>query len=436
MFEYNNNTRKKTHRLILLNRLLNREYLAHVLAYENLSDGDLITLPRANSKFIEKVIVHKIETDCDGLIGYILEIQDFDYIPRVEILWRGTHNLASLHMDLETGGPGAISYNNARLKVITKINKVIDHLYKKTGERIIVGVSGHSLGGALAQRCFTDLLGVKVRNNHNAISSDKILKLELAVFNSAGVDEETYKKANRYSEYFNETGSKQKSRAFSITADYCLNDGDGIQQVGRKNILVGSPWVNVNLFKFNQSGSFFKKIIFGVISGGLFDVVCRQIFPFKAVSNSKSDSTDKNNFTELNKFESKSIINAKSSISRVFAGSLLMLSGYKLAKTVAAHTEKHSYLLEKYNLALKNQDVKIFSNKLLDHNIDIVGSSEIERELLGEKSWIINNRGFDLISSGLHFLTRPILRNLNIVKKEVNANIKNCNYSKFAQASL
>ena len=176
--------------------------------------------------------------------------------------------------------------------------------------------------------------------------------------------------------------------------------------------------------------------------GGLFDVVGRQIFPFKIKvipnSNSKSDSTDKNSFTELSKFEPKSIVKTKSFISRVLAGSLLVLSGYKLAKTVAAHTEKHSYLLEKYNLALKNQDVKIFSNKLLDHSIDIVGSAEIERELLGEKSWIINNRGFDLISSGLHFLTRPILKNLNTVTKQVNTNIKNCNcdYRNFKQPCL
>jgi hypothetical protein len=399
--------KKKAHKLTLLLRLVNREYLAHVLAYEDLTDGASIVLPGVNSKPIEKVIVHKIETGCDGLVGYILEINDPSGAPRVEIIWRGTHNRSSMHMDLESGGPGAVSYEKARLRIIFQINTIIKHLYEKTGDRVIVGVSGHSLGGALAQRCFTDLAAAMVQNesfknlhknnttievankhgftfdDRSAINLDKICKLELGAFNSAGVDNKTYENSKLFSEYLHR-------ESFTITADYCLNDRDGVQQVGEKNILADCRFANVNLFKFNSPRNLAKQIAVGATIGGLSEAINRKVC-----------SSKKNR-----------------ALCSVLAG-VFAVGGYKLAGTVMAHTTKHSILLENYNLALQTKDFKIFNNKLPDNKeIDRIGSNKIAQELLVNKSWFINNGVTDLLCRGLYFLAAPILNNKLVAKSE------------------
>ena len=404
---------KKIQNALMMNRLVHREYLAHTLAYtdqdligNSLSDDTTIRIPCFSSISGKQIdaTVHKIETGHNSLVGYILEIDDGEHTPRVEIVWRGTHNLASAHMDLEKDGAGASSYEEARKRIIPQINAVVEHLSHKTGGRVIIGVSGHSLGGALSQRCLTDLACAMVQNDadtrvakKSAISSKfneksvnhtinlandngfaaedrehinihNVLKLELGAFNSTGVDDTTYNKAHYFSEYLQNPfyGHKQ-GKSFSITTDYCLNSRDGVQQTGKKNILANCPFANVNLFKFNPPRNIYKQLAAGAVASA----IATPLGPF----------------------------------GMLLAG----LSIYKGVGTMDAHTTKHSSF-EDYNMVLNNKNFEIYSNKKPNRGgRDTLGESKISQQLLGQKSYIANNLVSNTLSSGLHFATTPFL---------------------------
>jgi hypothetical protein len=402
------------HNAIMMNRLIHREYLAHTLAYIDkdlednpLTDGSVIKVPSfssINGKMVDAV-VHKIETGHKSLVGYVLEIDDHEHPPRVEIVFRGTHNMASAHMDLEFGGAGAQSYHEARERIISQINAVVEHVSVKSGGRVIVGVSGHSLGGALAQRCIADLACAMVQNDadlrvshkpanaskinapsashiidlantagfaaehRNHLNIHNILKLELAAFNSTGIDDNTYRQAHFFSEYLQNPfyGHKQK-KVFSITADYCLNSRDGVQQTGSKNIFANCPFSNVNLFKFNPPRNGYKQVATAGVAATL---AATALGPLG-----------------------------------------LLLSGlgvYKMLGTCDAHTAKHASF-EKYNLVLNNAVFEIYSNKKPNNGgRDQLGEAKISQQLLGRKSFIVNNPVSRMATASFHFITKPVL---------------------------
>lgn len=404
---------KNIQNALTMNRLLHREYLAHTLAYvdkdiegNTLADDTTIRIPSFSSidgKLVDAT-VHRIETGHDSLVGYILEIDDHEHPPRVEIVFRGTHNIASGHMDLESGGAGAQSYDEANERIISQINAVVEHLAVKTGGRVIIGSSGHSLGGALAQRCITDIACAMVQNdadtrisnkssttskinqactnriitlanksgfaakNRNHLNINNILKLELGAFNSTGVDDETYHQAHYFSEYLQNSfyGYKQ-GKSFSITADYCLNSRDGVQQTGKKNIFANCPFANVNLFKFNPPRNIYKQLASGIVAG----VAATPLGPF----------------------------------GMLLAG----LSVYKGVGTYTAHTSKHASFKD-YNLVLNNKDFEIYSNKKPNNGgRDTLGEAKISQQLLDKKSFIATNTASEMFTAGLHFITKPIL---------------------------
>jgi hypothetical protein len=404
---------KSIQNAIMMNRLIHREYLAHTLAYVDkdidgnpLEDGSVIRVPSFSSisgKMVDAT-VHKIETGHDSLVGYVLEINDHESTPRVEILFRGTHNVASAHMDLESGGAGAKSYHEARERIISQINAVVEHVAVKSGGRVILGVSGHSLGGALAQRCIADIACSMVQNdadlrvsnkpattskinaesanhiidlanksgfaaeNRNHLNIHNILKLELAAFNSTGVDDKTYHQAHYFSEYLQNSfyGYKQ-GKSFSITADYCLNSRDGVQQTGSKNIFANCPFTNLNLFKFNPPRNGYKQLATGVAAG----LAATSFGP----------------------------------LGMLLAG----IGVYKGAGTCDSHTAKHASF-ENYNLVLNNKVFEIYSNKKPNNGgRDPIGEAKISQQLLGRKSFVANNSISMIFTSGLHFITTPLL---------------------------
>lgn len=406
--------KKNIQNALMMNRLIHREYLAHTLAYVDkdiegnpLADDAIISIPSfssVNGKMVNAT-VHKIETGHDSLIGYILEIDDHEHTPRVEIVFRGTHNLASAHMDLESGGAGAKSYDEANERIISQINAVVEHVAVKSGGRVIVGVSGHSLGGALAQRCIADIACAMVQNdadtrisnkptnaskineesaNHiitlannsgfasksrNHLNIHNILKLELGAFNSTGIDDKTYNQAHYFSEYLQNSfyGYKQ-GKSFSITADYCLNSRDGVQQTGRKNVFANCPFANLNLFKFNPPRNKYKQLAAGAAAAGLAGATFGPI-------------------------------------GMLLAG----LGVYKGVGTCDSHTAKHASF-ENYNLVLNNKDFEIYSNKKPNNGgRDTLGEAKITQQLLGRKSFIANNIASNMLTSFVYFTARPLI---------------------------
>lgn len=413
---------KKIRNAAMMHRLLNKEYLAHTLAYaskdtngNDICDDSIISLPCFSTNDGEPInaTIHKIVTGHSSLVGYIVEIDDHKLTPRVEIIWRGTHNLASAHMDLESDGAGAKSYQAARKRIIPQINAVIEHLHNKTGARVIVGVSGHSLGGALAQRCLTDLACSMVQNDADQkkiseqntdskinqqytneiidlaskhgfeakdrenININNILKLELGAFNSTGVDNNTYNNSHKFSEYLQNPFYKYKQgKSFSITADYCLNSRDGVQQTGSKNILASCPFANVNLFKFNPSRNVCKQMAAGLMA----TAISAPLGP----------------------------------VGMLLAG----LSTYKGIGTMDSHTSKHSSF-ENYNLVLHSRDFEIYSNKKPNNGgRDPLGEAKISHQLLGRKSFIANNFLSSMLTKSMHVMTYPIIG--DTIKKEAD----------------
>lgn len=391
---------KNLEHALMMNRLIHREYLAHTLAYVNLVDGTTMKIPGMNGKMVD-AIVHKIETGNDSLVGYVFEINDPQGPPRIEIAFRGTHNMSSAHMDLECGGAGAVSYFNAREGIVSQVNAIVEHLVVKSGGRVILGVSGHSLGGALAQRCMVDIACSMVQNDGDARISNKpanvskisavyakpiinlanksgleretrehinihnIFKLELGVFNSTGVDDESYNKAHYFSEYLqNSFYGYNKKKAFSITADYCLNSRDGVQQTGRRNIFANCPFTNLNLFKFNPPRNWYKQLATGAAVASLAAVALGPIGTF-----------------------------------------LVGLGAYKGSGTFVSHTAKHA-TLEDYNLVLHSKVFEIYTNKKSYNGArDLLGCSKIREQLLDRKSSLINNHASEMLTAWLHYFT-------------------------------
>jgi hypothetical protein len=268
-----------------VHRILSKEYLAKFLIYKNkdiagnlLSEQSTVVIPVANNhdnydynikKYtsIKNAEVYKIITGHNGLVGYMLISTD-PLNPKIDIVWRGTYDQASASINLQADSAGDASYKEASKRIILQINAAVEYLTSQTEQPITISISGHSLGGALAQYCLTDIMQALVQNNcldnikdnpharykeeyikniQELAINDKfavqdithlnlnnIHKLELGAFNSTGVSEAVYNDAHYYSEYLQNNFYAGKKHRFSINADYVINSRDGVQQTGKK----------------------------------------------------------------------------------------------------------------------------------------------------------------------------------------------------------
>jgi hypothetical protein len=389
--------------LILLKKFAYIETLSHKLPYttDKFNNGDTIEVLGYTGK-LHKAKIHRIPIDNPSIVANILEIESDDpYLPnRVEIIWRGTHDVGSAIADLDPVSPGYSSYMKNRLAILTEINQAINRL-SKDGKSVNVGVYGHSLGGSLAQVCATDIMDVMVQNNNdnlgfNYLQNDlipvpkefrnnfnNVKNLEIGTFNSAGVSKDTASRASSLSKYLHNNSVK-------ITYFAGLNEGDIVQKTGEATILADSTVAEVNLLKTNVEtrtfynilkgvvsvGDYYLSPIFGPVSTNIADIINNKLITtanahtavlFDDKYNIQSDIINFELYQNINKRDRKYIINELNYKSKKLQ--------HPIIKTMQATVHYYAdQLMDRYN-SLYAKPAVLFNNKLATDNSNSWGNT-------------------------------------------------------------
>jgi hypothetical protein len=202
------------------------EHISHTFAYRRDLAAGKITL-------LDKPYQLVIPVTTPGLVCYVL-------IPEapsteIKVVFRGTKDAASVFSDLEPEAPGAESYLKSQNAILAAINEAI----KVVGNRVSISIYGHSLGGAYAQNCYTDLMkkinkSLPEKDETLDVAEDNYFKnitaLTLSAFNSAGVTKHVASKARQLAHSLKRKGVK-------LTCLWQHVAGDLVQQTGRASIL-------------------------------------------------------------------------------------------------------------------------------------------------------------------------------------------------------
>lgn len=281
--------------IIILKKFAYYEDLAHKLAYENLVEiGNTAQLNLLNYNEQKEIAsVTRIPIENPSIVAYILAIESEDPgLPnKVQVIWRGTHDLGSAIADLDPISPGYQEYLKNRTTILSTVNDTIKSLKEKNGKPVALGSYGHSLGGSLAQVFAVDIMDAITQNivnsNHkkqkvkNNKSNEDILKnikkfvmeipessrdafsnvknITIGTFNSAGVSTNTVDRANAFDMYLHNKVPKEERPMISYFAG--LNHGDGVQQTGESTILANSDTSHVYLLKTNVNNEYYNKML-------------------------------------------------------------------------------------------------------------------------------------------------------------------------------
>lgn len=196
------------------------EYLAHTFAYSGCSQGFVEIDGKNHYQLIEA------KTSVQGLVCYIFKPLLAEYSD-YHVIFRGTKCLNSVGRDLEASAPGNESFANASPLIMQEINLAISD----AKDNISINIYGHSLGGADAQCCFTDLME-KIYNDVTLKKDNyhHIKILRLMAYSSAGVSEEVAKKAKKFA-------LQLKPHKIALECFWLHSAGDVVQQTGVANIL-------------------------------------------------------------------------------------------------------------------------------------------------------------------------------------------------------
>lgn len=176
---------------------------------------------------------YKIEL-INGVAGVKVALMYKEGSPDVFITCAGTMDSATARADLEKGGPGSKSYEAAKTQIITRLGEVLASLNLGEGRGPKIHISGHSLGGAHAQRIYKDVLVAYDLNTDDGKEGGGIKglkELNLYTMNSAGVE-------SSVNEQFGDTlASLNVKREYgkdiaSFNATMMMNNYDPIQQGG------------------------------------------------------------------------------------------------------------------------------------------------------------------------------------------------------------
>ncbi len=254
-----------------LDRFKQAEYLAHILPYEIQLDsapkkvviiaGDKTEIntdktPVIDEDGIERFYnIKKVQTNNEGLVCFILYADEADN-PRVQVIFRGTHNKASIRRDLETfgSGPGSISFKKNKHTIMQDIKQIVQHKQNTGTANVELGIAGHSLGGADAQMCATEVLK-DIADNPSVNPLAQVAQLNIMHANSAGVSYTTGKTAQRSLEKIKESNHRLHVKQHIIHVG-----GDAVQQSGYTTILSKSSCVDVetNLLRADLDPKFNK----------------------------------------------------------------------------------------------------------------------------------------------------------------------------------
>ncbi len=403
----NNKIKKKLNLedIIIFKKFAYYEDLAHRLAYENLVDiGNTVQLNLLNyNEKKEIATVTRIPIENHSIVAYILAIESEDpNLPnKVQVIWRGTHDLGSAIADLDPISPGYQEYLKDRTTILSTVNETIKSLKKKNGKPISLGSYGHSLGGSLAQVFAVDVMDAITQNKINSNykkqqhqktkSNEDILKnikqfvmeipessrdafsnvknITIGTFNSAGVSTNTVDRANAFDMYLHNKVPKEERPMISYFAG--LNDGDGVQQTGESTILSHSDKSHVYLLKTNINNEYYKKMLKNSLYLGNFMLL-----------------TTKTLILGTNLF-------ANLIFSRMFYKTTRSALG-----TFNAHTAKLFDTQLDEQRCLQN---KVVDNMQLFKNNNLIGKHKIEKSL-NKKSKLLQNPIVKFIQKKIYFI--------------------------------
>ncbi len=138
-------------------------YLASDLAYRNLNNNAIIPVLDDDGKerlYQVQNIVKDKGLVCTALIPYTApgDNSEPDRPLDVKIMFRGTHSGASAVVDLESTGAGSKTMRDNRIKLLDEVNSIVAKVQQENpGRSVSLSTSGHSLGGAFAERFTSEL---------------------------------------------------------------------------------------------------------------------------------------------------------------------------------------------------------------------------------------------------------------------------------------
>lgn len=234
-----------------------------------------------------------IKTRSTGLVGEILVPADPMANNQICINWTGTHDLGTVLADLESS-PGSDSYRREESAILSQINEAVKTMHAVTGKPVDLMVTGHSLGGALAQQQFHTLqraiatnifdhdksdptvakqfleseLQYRLAIGKNAngrlparprshLNSNTVGSITLGAWNAAGVLKAVEDSSNQLAEMVAKAGVKQR-------AVYGMVGGDSVHHTGQGSVLsnVAPEHAQVNVLKVKGSNKYHRKLLF------------------------------------------------------------------------------------------------------------------------------------------------------------------------------
>jgi hypothetical protein len=412
------------------------ESIAHAVAYQaparksgevfHIKDVDGIN--RAYS-------VRKIITDHTGLVGEILIPAKSNSESKIIISWTGTHNMGSLHVDLQRA-PGEDSYRKREHQILGQINDAVGIVFEKTKMPVAISVTGHSLGGALAQLTINTCQRAIAENLHDQflvtnqivkaiqikkIKSDfkkqidahadfpvnqneiphelrnnltHVSQLTIGTWNSAGILKAVERNSNVLAQLLESVGVHQVAR-------FGMVKGDGVQMSGEGSIFSKAPASDVKILKvkIHESGlkeTLVKVALLGLAAMGIVSV---------GFSHWRSDDA----LNKCEKPKKKAATDEAVSGTGFCVAAIVGLIGVQMISQIRKHTATHfqgemtspiNYKIYHNNSQVEQQKLK---QKLQDKSI-LLQTMPAQYGLyclrhLGAATSIVSNKASQLLSS-------------------------------------
>jgi hypothetical protein len=411
------------------------ESIAHAVAYQAPArqSGEVLQIKGIDG-ISRAYVVRKIITDHTGLVGEILIPAKSNPESKIIISWTGTHNMGSLHVDLQRA-PGEDSYRKREHQILEQINDAVGIVFEKTKLPIDISVTGHSLGGALAQLTINTCQRAIAENLHDQflvtnqiakavqikkIKSDfrkqidahadfpvnqnkiphelrnnlnQVSQLTIGTWNSAGILKAVEQNSNALSQLLESVGVHQVAR-------FGMVKGDGVQMSGEGSIFSQAPASDVKILKIkiNESGwkeTLAKVAMVGLAAMGIVSVV---------LSHLRSDDA----LNKREKPKKKAATDEPLSGTGFGIAAIVGLIGIQLISQIKKHTATHfqgemispiNYKIYHNNSQVEQQKLK---QKLQDKSI-LLQTMPAQYGLyclrqLGAATSIVSNKATELLS--------------------------------------